>query len=123
MKLNNFQMEEMVGALKSLLSRRDKIGYFAARNTMILREALTEYFIFKERLIRKYGEEQFDGEGKALNQISINPGMKGFEEFSKEFEAVGKIEHEVNLMILPFEEVIGDLSGEEILRLDRMFKE
>ncbi|MCD8158986.1 MAG: hypothetical protein LUD77_08850 [Clostridiales bacterium] len=123
MKLNNFQMETLMNSLKPLLSHRNKVGYFAARNTRILREALTEYFIFKERLIRKYGQEQFDGKGKPLHQISITPDMEGFEDFSKEFETVGKIEHEVGIMTMPYKEVIGILSGEEILNLDIILTE
>lgn len=123
MKLKNIQMEEMLLSLKPLLDRRDKIGYIAARNTRILSDTLTEYMSFKRELIEQYGEADKDENGKDLDTVSVNPSMPNFDIFIGKFTNIGNIEHEVDLMTLTYEEVIGQLKGDEILKLDWMLKD
>ena len=123
MKISNVNMEMMLETLKPILPHRDKIGYIAARNTRILNDTLTEYFAFKQDLIKKYGEVDRDENGKELNTISIMPESSNFEAFTKEFDTIKDIEHEVEVMTIPYEEVIGLLNGEEILDLDWMLTE
>lgn len=120
MKYKNIQMEMMLETLKPILPHRDKIGYIAARNTRILNDTLTEYFSFKRELINKYGELDKDEKGNETGMVSINPTSSNFQEFIKEFDSIKNIEHDVNLMTIPYEEVIGLLNGEEILELDWM---
>lgn len=116
-------MEMMLEALKPILPHRDKIGYIAARNTRILNDTLTEYFTFKQELIKKYGTVDKDEKGNELSTISISPASVNFEEFTKDFDKIKDIEHEVELMKIPYEEIIGLLNGEEILKLDWMLTE
>jgi hypothetical protein len=123
MKLKNIQMELMLENLKPILPHRDKIGYVAARNVRKLTDALTEYFKFKEELIKKYGEVDKDTDGNELQTISIKPESPNFKMFTEEFDKIRDIEHEVELMTLPYEDVIGLLNGEEILSLEWMFTE
>lgn len=120
MKYQNIQMEMMLETLKPLLPHRDKIGYIAARNTRILNDTLTEYFTFKRDLISKYGEPDKDENGKETGTVSISPTASNFNDFLKEFDTIKNIEHNVELMTIPYEEVIGLLNGEEILELDWM---
>lgn len=120
MKISNIKMEMMLEALKPLLPHRDKIGYIAARNTRILNNTLTEYFTFKRDLISKYGESDKDENGKETGTVSISPTASNFNDFLKEFDTIKNIEHDVELMTIPYEEVIGLLNGEEILKLDWM---
>lgn len=120
MKFNNIKMEMMLETLKPLLPHRDKIGYIAARNTRILNDTLTEYFTFKRDLISKYGEPDKDENGKETGTVSISPTASNFNDFLKEFDTIKNIEHNVELMTIPYEEVIGLLNGEEILELDWM---
>lgn len=110
----------MLESLKPLLNQRNKIGYIAARNTRILNDTLTEYFQFKQKLIREYGDVDVDENGNKLQTISINPNSPNFEEFITEFEKIKNIEHDVELMTMSYDEVIGVLTGEEILNLDWM---
>lgn len=119
-KLSNFKMEIMLNNLKPLLKFRDKVGYVAARNTRVLAETLTEYLAFKRELIKKYGENDVDEHGTDLGTISINSNSEKFDTFAKELEKIRTIEHTVELMTIPYDEVIGVLSGEEILNLDWM---
>lgn len=109
--------------LRPFLPHRDKIGYIAARNTRIIKDALTEFLNFKEELIQKYGEVDKDENGHELNTISVQPSSPNFKKFSEEFDEIKNIEQEVDLMTIPYEEVIGLLSGEEILSLEWMFTE
>ncbi len=123
MKYKNLEMEKMLETLKPILPHRDKIGYVAARNTRILKNTLTEYFAFKQSLIQKYGEVDKDENGKELHTITVHPDSPNFKLFSEEFDTIKDIEHDVELMTIPYEDVIGLLNGEEILKLDWMFTE
>lgn len=123
MKYKNIQMEMMLNALKPILPHRDKIGYVAARNTRILNDTLTEYFTFKQDLIRKYGEPDKDENGNELGTITIKQDSPNFEEFTKEFDKIKDIEHDVDLMTVKYDEIIGILNGEEILKLEWMFED
>lgn len=120
--IKNINMEQMLTQLRPVLKCRDKIGYVAARNTRVLKDALTEYLAFKEKLIRTYGEEETSS-GVGTGRIYINPDSPNFQAFTEEFEKIADIEHEVELMTLTYDDVIGILSGEEILALDWMLED
>ncbi len=123
MRLKNVQMEQMIAQLQPFLSRRDKCGYVAARNTRVLNDTLTEYFAFKRDLIRKYGTEGRNEDGSPNGRIEIQPSSPNFKKFIVEFDKIAEIEHEVEPMTLKYDEVMGILSGEEILALDWMLEE
>ena len=110
-------------ALEPVLKQRNKVGYVAARNTRILKDTLTEYFQIKEELIQKYGEQDVSSDGTLLPRISIKPDSAKFQDFMKEFAPIKDIEHEVDLMVLKYDEVVGILSGEEILELEFMLED
>lgn len=122
-KLKNIQMDQMINSLQKVLSHRDKIGYYAARNYRILNDSLIEYQNFKNSLIAKYGTTDIDSDGNELQTISIKVGSKNFDDFLKELEPFNNIEHEVELMIAKYEDAIGCLSGEEILAIDWMLED
>lgn len=113
----------MLEALKPILPHRDKIGYVAARNVRILNDTLTEYFNFKEELIKKYGELDVDENGNEIGTISLKPNSDKFDCFMKEFDKFKDIEHDIELMTISYDEIIGLLNGEEILSLDWMLVE
>ncbi len=119
MKLTNFKMEQMLAALSPILKQRNKVGYIAARNTRILRDELTEFFLFKDELIRKYGTPE---EGNP-DRISILPNSINFSDFMKELNTLGTIEQDVDIMRIKYEEVIGALNGEEILEIEWMLED
>lgn len=121
MKLSNIEMEIMMEKLKPLLHRRDRLGYVAARNVRIFNDALFEYFDFKRDLLRKYGELDKDENGNET--VSISPSSPNFNDFLKEFNTIKSIEQDVELMTLSYEDVVGLLSGEEILELDWMLSD
>jgi hypothetical protein len=118
----NVEMETMLGQVQSVLGHVDKVGYVAARNTRLLNTALTEYFQIKQELITKYGEKEII-DGELTGRIVVTPKSEHFKEFEKEFSEIATIEHEVELMKLNYNEVIGILSGEEILKLEWMLED
>ena len=122
-KEKNFELEGKLSSLQSLLRRRDKIGYAAARNTRILSDALTEFFNFRSDIMRKYGKEETDEDGKPTGQLFIKADNPHYKEAVDEITKLGNIEQEVSIMTIDSEDVIGTLSGEEILSIDWMFSE
>lgn len=119
--LKNSQMVFMRSQLTPLLSHRDKIGYIAARNVRILSNNLTEYEMFRNQLIEKYGEDGTDEHGRPTKQIKV--GSPNFQKFCDEMAPFNEMEHEVDLMTGKFKDAIGCLSGEEILAIDWMLED
>ena len=117
-KVTNLRLEDMAYSLKPALEQRNKLGYIAARNARVINTALTEYYRFKEDLIRKYGKPD-----EKTETISIRPGDSNFPIFAKELSEVGSLKQEVELMTTSSEDVIGILNGREILALDWMLTE
>lgn len=115
MKLKNIQMEGMLVSLRPLLERTDKIGYIAARNARKFKDALVEYFQIKNNLIKKYGEPD-----KSSFTMTIFPNSENMDKFKDEFDEIAEIEQDVDIMTLKFDDVVGILSGNDILNVDWM---
>ena len=120
-KLKNAQMVAMLNQLQPILSHRDKIGYIAARNYRILSECLTEYEAFRNSLIEKYGEETKDDRGRPI--IGVKVDSPNFKLFCDELAPFNEMEHEVEIMTATYDDVIGCLSGEEVLSIDWMLED
>lgn len=120
-RLKNSEMVEMLRQLQPILSRRDVLGYMAARNYRILSESLTEYHAMRQKLLEKYGEEQPDENGIPMIQLKFN--SPAFKQFADELAPFNEMEHEVELMIGKYSDAIGSLSGEEILAIDWMLED
>ena len=119
--LKNSVMVEMFHRLQPLLSRRDKLGYVAARNCRILSNSLVEYETIRRSLVEKYGEETEDENGEI--SVTIKIGTPNFKSFCDEMKQFNEMEHEVDLMTAKYDDAIGILSGEEILSVDWMFED
>ena len=120
----NLEMVAMVQELQTLLSHRDIVGYAAARNTRALSQSLTEYNALKAGLIEKYGEAEIDEHsGRETGRVVLKMESPKFQAFLGELEPFNAMEHEVELMMLKYGDVIGILSGEEILSIDWMLKD
>lgn len=120
LKLSNGQLELALELLKPILPHRDKVGYISARNTRIIQNSLTEYFQFKQDLIKKYGDIDVDEQGKALSTISIFENSPNFEVFNEEFSPIRDLEQTINIMTMSYDEIVGILNGTEILNLEFM---
>jgi hypothetical protein len=95
----------------------------AARNYRTLTESLTEYETFKKSLIEKYGEAEVTEDGQETGNILLRVGSPNFKTFCDEMAPFNEMEHEVELMIGKYDDVIGDLTGSEILSIDWMLED
>ena len=121
MKLKNSVALERLHALKPFLSRRDKIGYVAARNYRFLSNSITEFETIRLSLIEKYGVEGKDERGAPTYTLKMD--SPNFKDFCDELAPFNEMEHEVELMTAKYDEVAGNLSGEEILAIDWMLED
>ncbi len=116
-------MDEMCDALKRHLGRTDILGYAAARNTRALANELVEYVGMRDELIKELGEELVGEDGEPTGQFGISPASARFGEFAERLAPISAIEHEPKLFTVPATEVIGKLSGTEILEIDWMLED
>lgn len=119
-KHKNVEMERMIASLKKHLERTDLLGYAAARNTRILNNETMEYFDRREKLIVKYGVPEVDENGNETGRISLPFNSDNFKKYVEEIEEWANVEHEPDIYKIPASEVIGKLSGSDILEIDWM---
>lgn len=121
--LKNSEMTVMLHQLEPVLSQRNRLGYVAARNFRVLSDALTEYNRFKMELIEQYGEPDKAEDGTNLSTTSLKIDSPAFKSFCDAMVPYNNIEQEVELMTAKYEDVIGVLSGEEIVGIDWMLED
>ena len=120
-KLKNSVALERLHSLKPFLSRRDKIGYVAARNYRFLSNSIAEFETIRLSLIEKYGVEGKDERGAPTYTLKMD--SPNFKNFCDELAPFNEMEHEVELMTAKYDEVAGNLSGEDILAIDWMLED
>lgn len=120
---SNKEIMEKLQSLQPILAQRNAIGYIAARNSRTLKEALIEYGQFEQDAIMRYGTADVDENGRPLGTTSILPGTDGFQKFIEEMAPLQDIEQTLTIMVTKYEDVIGILSGEEILAVDWMLED
>ena len=78
-KLKNSEVLVYMKSLKPLLSRRDKIGYMAARNYRFLSNSIVEFETIRLSLIEKYGEKGKDERGAPTYTLKMDsPNFQQF---------------------------------------------
>ena len=117
MPYTNLQMERMLLSARAHLQRRDLIGYVCARNVRILEGELTEYARMKNALLAECGEVGEDG------VPLISTASPRYAEFVRRIDPIARIEHEPALMMLKYTDVMGELTGEEMLEIDWMLED
>lgn len=120
-KLKNSEALVYLKSLKPLLSRRDKIGYVAARNYRFLSNSIVEFETIRLSLIEKYGEKGRDERGAPTYTLKMD--SPNFQKFCDELAPFNEMEHEVDLMMAKYDDAVGNLSGEEILAIDWMLED
>lgn len=116
-------MDAMITSLEPLLDRTDIIGYAAARNTRILQNETVEYMTRRDELVQKYGKPELDDEGGQTGRYIMKFDSQEWQDYSRDIAEYAAIEHEPNFMKIDAKEVIGVLSGSEILAIDWMLKD
>jgi len=123
MRFSNARMSVMFESAKAFLGRKDIIGYACARNVRVLGNELTEYTRARNDLIEKYGKDVTDSDGNKTGQYSISVNSPSFVDFASELDKFSNIEHEVDIFKIGYDNVVGELSGEEILSIDWMLED
>ena len=119
----NIEMEQMLIALEPLLKHKGIVGYAAARNTRILQAETFEYFQMRDGLVEKYGVPELDEEGNETGRMQLRFDSPNFPKYEREVSEYALIEHEPDLFLITYEQAIGELTGEEFLACDWMFRE
>ena len=60
----NVELNNMLKSLEKVLRYNGRVGYAAARNTRLIRDALTEFQNVQLGLMEKYGEKELDEKEK-----------------------------------------------------------
>lgn len=118
MTYTNAQLERMMASASAHLERRDLIGYVCARNYRAISDAIVDYLAMKNALLHEYGKT--DGIGK---MPYIDPSMSGYAEFIARYEPIANVEQDVTIMPLRYTDVVGELTGQEILAIDWMLED
>jgi hypothetical protein len=116
----NFEMDGMRDSLAPLLERRDLCGYAAARNYRTLCDELAEYDKRKEEVITSIGEQEMDGDAPT-GRWRIPPERVA--QYVEEMGPYGTVAHEPSIMRVKYEDVIGKLSGSEMIAVEWMLEE
>ena len=119
----NVEMEQMAGALRKHLDRKDIIGDAAARNTRILTNELQEYTSIRNDLVKKYGTAETDENGAPTGVVEVKFDSEEFPKFVEELDSFARIEHEPEIFKIKYEEAIGKISGTELLEIEWMFED
>lgn len=121
MTYTNAQLEAMAKSLEPVMKSRTLVGYKAAVNMRTIMDAIADYETFRNDLIREYGEEVTDDGGNVVN-FAVTPECKGYQEFLRRLGEVSEVERDVEIMKATPDDVIGVLSGEEIMAIDWMME-
>lgn len=123
MKYTNAQMAEMIGSLEKYLDRTDMVGYAAARNTRALMDEAKEFVDRRNQLVSEYGEMVLDEDGNPTGKVTLALDSPNFKAFADAIEGWASIEHEPRIFKVKYDQVIGKLSGTEILELEWMLED
>lgn len=117
MAYSNITIEGMIATLEKYLDRRDMLGFAAAKNINILKDASREYLDLKNELIQKYGEQMTSDDGMPIPSFRLEVGTEGFDKYMEEIEVFANAESEPNIFKVDASAVVGILTGTEILEI------
>ena len=113
----NAELVDLLDTLTPHLGRRDLIGYVCARNYRVIGDAVADYVDVRNSLLREYGEVRENG------MPYIEPSMPRYAEFIERYEPIASVAQDVAIMPLKYTDVVGQLTGEEMLEIDWMLED
>jgi hypothetical protein len=119
MKITNIEAEMFLQTLTTLVSQElpRKAGVAIARNIRKLNEELKEYHEQKDNLIRQYGTQDGD-------QISLDiNNREAFAQFLAGLEPINKLEFEIDIMKITYDDLPDIITPETILKLELMLED
>ena len=121
--LNINDIEVNLSVLSNYLDRVDIIGYACARNSRILENELKEFNNFKNNLLIQYGHKELDDNGVETGSISLDQTDEKYEMAINEYKKIVSLDRDLPIIRIKYTDVIGLLSGNEILQLDWMLED
>ena len=91
MKINNITMLAGIETMNKFPNATGKIAYAMSRNIRIFSQELQDFYKEKERLVKKYGTEDEDG------NISIDKNSSNWVAFLQEYQPLLDIEIDVDV--------------------------
>lgn len=122
MTYTNLQMEQMITQLKPLLDRSGLIGYAAVKNTRVLRDEIAEYIQAKDTAIMELGEPELDADGNETGRVSLRFDSPHFAEYQERMAGIETAEAEPRIFRVRASEIMGQLTGQEMLDLEWMME-
>lgn len=119
MRMRNDQIAAVVDRCEGHLGDKGALGYACARNMRMATFAATEYLQRRAAAIREYGDE-VRGAGGRVTGHTISPESDGWAAFRDRMAELDAIEHEVDIVKVSALDLVGTLSGAEMLELDFM---
>ena len=121
--MNLIDIERRNNFITLYLDRIDIVGYACARNRKIFLKELEEFESFKTDLLIKYGSEEIDDNGNKTGRFFIDESMENYDTIVKEYDKIRKTSRDINIITIKYTDIIGLLSGNEILELDWMLED
>lgn len=119
MRLRNDQLAAFEETCERHLGDKGVLGYACARNARMMTFANAEYIQARAAAIRRHGDEVRNDKGRVTGH-TISPESEGWDAYREEMAPLDAMEHEVDVVRVPAVDLIGELSGAEMLALDFM---
>lgn len=123
MRLNIQKIEQYNETISRYLDRVDIIGYTCARNSIVFNKELDNFNSFKSDLLNQYGHEDLDTNGNKTGSIVITPSDEHYEFAINEYKKVLNLDRNVDITKIKYPDVIGLLTGNEIVELSWMLED
>ncbi|WP_195618380.1 hypothetical protein [Clostridium paraputrificum] len=124
MKLSNERLVNSVGVLSKLtnLELPIKLSYAFSKNITKIDAELKAYNIEREKLLKKYGEK--DEEGNLTQSEDGKVNILDIENFNKEIAELLQCENEIDIHLIDLESINSDIkiTPGELMVIDYMFK-
>lgn len=121
--MNINEIEQKKEAISVYLDRVDIIGYACARNSRTFENELEEFINFRNDLLLKYGHKEINEHGVETGNISLDQTDENYEKAIQEYKKVLLLDRNLDIIKIKYSDVIGLLSGNEILQIDWMLED
>lgn len=121
--MNVIEIENNNNIVFKYLDRIDIIGYACARNSKTFTKELDEFSDFKKNLLEKYGHKELNENGIETGVVTIDETDAKYEDAMSEYKKVLYLDRNIDIIKIKYTDVIGLLSGNEILQLDWMLED
>lgn len=118
--MTNAEMQQHLVSLEPLLQSKGLLGYAVARNYRNIRNSCLEYLERFQKSVAEYGEPVLDENGDQTGSVRIDIKSGAAAKFKQSLASFAEIKHEVPICCLPYDEVLSELTGADMLALEFM---